>query len=284
MGKFSGYLICTDLDGTLYRDDKTVSEENRRAIEYFKSEGGLFTFITGRLPCYSQTAYDAAKPNAPYGCMNGGGVWDGETGKYLFYTEMPDDICDLVEDMDKLFPNVGIQIYCPERVYFSKENDLMPKFRHMTGLPKLNKPYREIDEPIVKVIFGTEDGEAMQEVIRALHEHPYREKITYIQSEPTLYEVLPKGVNKGLAFGKLIEILGIDREKTIAIGDYDNDVGMLREAGLGIAVSNSSPAALAAADLVTVSNNEDALAKLIYDLEAGKIDPRGVREKSRKAR
>lgn len=284
MGKFSGYLICTDLDGTLYCDDKTVSEENRRAIEYFKSEGGLFTFITGRLPCYSQTAYDAAMPNAPYGCMNGGGVWDGETGKYLFYTEMPDDICDLVEDMDKLFPDVGIQIYCPERVYFSKENDLMPKFRRLTGLPKLNKHYREIDEPIVKVIFGTEDGVKMQEVIRALHDHPYREKITYIQSEPTLYEVLPKGVNKGLAFGKLIEILGIDREKTIAIGDYDNDVGMLREAGIGIAVSNSSPAALAAADLVTVSNNEDAVARVIYDLDEGKIDPHGVREKSRKAR
>ena len=271
MGKFSGILFCTDLDGTLYREDKTVSEENRRAIEYFKREGGLFTFITGRLPCYSHTAYDAASPNAPFGCINGGGVYDGEEKRYIWYTEMPRGVLELVEYIDKLFPDVGIQIYCPDRVYFAKENDLMPKFRKLTGLPKLNKHYRDIEEPIVKVIFGTEDRDEMAAVIRALHEHPYRDSVTYIQSEPTLYEVLPKGVNKGLAFGKLIEILGIDAKNTIAIGDYDNDIGMFRSAALGIAVKNSSPAALAEADLVTVSNDEDAVARVIYDLDSGKI-------------
>ena len=46
MGKFDGILICTDLDGTLLKNDKSVSEENLRAIEYFKREGGRFTFVT----------------------------------------------------------------------------------------------------------------------------------------------------------------------------------------------------------------------------------------------
>ena len=50
MGKFDGILICTDLDGTLYKNDKTISEKNKAAIEYFKREGGSFTFVTGRLP------------------------------------------------------------------------------------------------------------------------------------------------------------------------------------------------------------------------------------------
>ena len=72
MGKFDGILICTDLDGTLYRNDKTISDENKAAIEYFKSEGGLFTFITGRMPDYSEEAYMAASPNVPFGCINGG--------------------------------------------------------------------------------------------------------------------------------------------------------------------------------------------------------------------
>ena len=71
MGKFDGILICTDLDGTLYRNDKTISKENKEAIEYFKREGGWFTFITGRMPYYSQQAYNAAKPNVPFGCING---------------------------------------------------------------------------------------------------------------------------------------------------------------------------------------------------------------------
>ena len=50
MGKFDGILLCTDLDDTLLTTDKRVSDENSKAIEYFKSEGGLFTFATGRVP------------------------------------------------------------------------------------------------------------------------------------------------------------------------------------------------------------------------------------------
>ena len=68
-----GILICTDLDGTLLRNDKSISRENSEAIEYFKGEGGYFTFITGRMPYTSRRLYDMVKPNAPIGCINGGG-------------------------------------------------------------------------------------------------------------------------------------------------------------------------------------------------------------------
>ena len=81
---------------------------------------------------------------------------------------------------------------------------------------------------------------------------------------------MPKDVNKGLAFSKLIEHFGIDKNKTLAIGDYDNDVGMLKAAKVGVAVANASESAKAAADFITVSNEESAIARLIYDLEAGK--------------
>ena len=70
MGKFDGILICTDLDGTLYENDKTISSENKKAIEHFKSEDGYFTFITGRMPYYSVDAYNSVKPNVPFGCVN----------------------------------------------------------------------------------------------------------------------------------------------------------------------------------------------------------------------
>ena len=79
MGKFDGILICTDLDGTLYnsdRESRTISKENLNAIEYFKSEGGYFTIVTGRMPCFSDEAYNAVKPNCPFGCINGGGLYD----------------------------------------------------------------------------------------------------------------------------------------------------------------------------------------------------------------
>ena len=69
MGKFDGILICTDLDGTLLRSDKTISRENLEAIEHFKSEGGYFTFITGRMPYFVGDMLEKARPNAPFGCI-----------------------------------------------------------------------------------------------------------------------------------------------------------------------------------------------------------------------
>ena len=78
MKTFEGILICTDLDGTLLRNDKSISRENSEAIEYFKANGGRFTFVTGRMPYFSQKAREMINPNAPIGCINGGGVYDYE--------------------------------------------------------------------------------------------------------------------------------------------------------------------------------------------------------------
>ncbi len=270
MGKFDGILLCTDLDGTLYRNDKTVSKENREAIEYFKREGGFFTFITGRLPYYAQDAYRAAQPNVPFGCVNGGGVYDGETGKYIWTADMPDGVMELVACIDERLPEVGIQVCAFDKTYFSKENETMKIFRRITGLPNRACAYRDVVDPIAKIIFGTEHEDEILAIERTLKSHPLADKFDFIRSERTLFEILPKGTHKGVALAKLTEHLHVDPSKTVAVGDYDNDVGMLQTAGLGVAVANASAAALAAADTVTVSNEEHAIAQVISDLESGK--------------
>ena len=81
MGKFDGFLICTDLDGTLLNDAYKISPENEKAIRYYQAEGGRLTFITGRLYYFAQDSYDLVKPNAPIGTSNGGSVYDFETKK-----------------------------------------------------------------------------------------------------------------------------------------------------------------------------------------------------------
>ena len=269
MGKFDGILICTDLDGTLYRNDKTISDENKAAVEYFKSEGGLFTFITGRMPNYSEDAYKAASPNVPFGCINGGGVYDGEAKKYVWTREMPREVFELVDYVSENFPNVGIQVCTFDKTYFSKETPVMEVFRKITGLPNITRAYREVDEPIAKIIFVSGDEAEMREMANALRSHPMADEFVFTRSERVLFEILPKGVNKGLALEKLVEYLGIDPNKTVAIGDFDNDVGMLRAARLGVAVANASEMARNAADVITVSNEEHAIAKVIGDIENG---------------
>ena len=270
MGKFDGILICTDLDGTLYKNDKTISLENKSAIEYFKREGGLFTFITGRLPYYSTYAYEAVEPNAPFGCVNGGGVYDGVNEQYIWTQELPRSALELVKYIDERFPDVGVQLCCFDKTYFAKDNYTTVKFREITGLPHITCDYRSFSEPLAKIMFCTGDESELLSIERMLRAHELAVDFDFIRSERTLFEILPRGINKSVAIAKLSLHLKIDVSHIIAIGDYDNDAAMLRSAGCGIAVSNASRMALDAADFVTVSNEEHAIARVIFDLESGK--------------
>lgn len=268
MGKFDGILICTDLDGTLYGSDKTISRENAEAIAYFKREGGAFTFITGRMPQYSTEAYRAVCPNVPFGCVNGAGLYDGERGEYVFVMTLPDTVKTMLCEVDRRFPAVGMQVCTPECTYFAKENDVMAWFRSITGVPNISRRYEEVTEPIAKIILATDDAEELCAVEALLRAHPLAPEFSFTRSERAFFEILPQGVHKGVALAKLCEHLG-NLRASVAIGDYHNDIGMFRTATLGVAVANACPEAKAAADHVTVSNDEHAIAQVISDIESG---------------
>jgi len=271
MKKFEGLLFCTDLDGTLFASGGSVSRENLDAIEYFKSEGGLFTFITGRLPQTAEAVCRKVNPNAPYGCVNGGGIWDPWENKYLWSVALPPDAMELVREVDLRLPEIGIQLNTERAIYFNKDNLAMEYFRRATGVPNLACHYTEVEEPVLKVVFAHVDGTQIEALSKLLLSHPRADEFDFIRSEHSLFEILPKGVSKGGALRKMAELLGIDRSKTLAIGDYNNDISMLREAGVGIAVANACAEAKAAADLVTVSNNEHAIATVIGMLDRGEL-------------
>ena len=267
---FDGILICTDLDGTLLKNDKTVSKENLKAIEYFKERGGTFTFVTGRMPYYVGDVLDKVKPNAPIGCINGGGLYDYINKKYLWKKAMPAETVELIKFIDDKFENIGIHVVTFEKTYFSKENSATETFRKITNQKRLIRHYTEVKEPIAKIIFSSDDMEEIVSIGNTLDNYPQSEKFDFMRSEKAFYEVLPKGINKGTSIEKLCKYLDIDINKTISIGDYNNDIPMLKAAKAGIAVSNACDDALKAADYVTVSNEQNAIAQVISDLEKGK--------------
>lgn len=271
MKKFEGILLCTDLDGTLLKNDKSISEENLKAIEYFMSEGGYFTFITGRLPYFVKSIYDKLNPNAPLGCINGGGIYDHRRGEYLWTRELSNECYELIDEVYKEIKNIGIQVNTFNKIYFATENETMKNFRKLTGVENIVKPYREVDEPIGKIVFGDESNETILKLAALLASHTKAYKFDFIRSEHTLYEILPKGNSKGDVMLRIADLLGIDRRRTVAAGDYNNDVSMLKAAGVGVAVSNASPEAKVAADYITVSNEEHAIARIIKDIEEGII-------------
>ena len=154
MDKFKGVLICTDLDGTLLKNDRSVSAENLEAIEYFESRGGIFTFVTGRMPFFARKIYDMIKANGPVGCVNGAGIYDYNKEKYLWTHGLEDGVIELVEYADKSVPGIGIQLNTFDKVYFCKENSAMAAFRESTGLANLTASYYDVKEPLAKILFG----------------------------------------------------------------------------------------------------------------------------------
>lgn len=109
---------------------------------------------------------------------------------------------------------------------------------------------------------GSYDPQEIDRLEQLLKSHPASENFTLVRSVPTLFEILPKGIHKGTVLPVLAKQLGIWEDRVIAIGDYDNDAGMLKTAHLGVAVANATEKAKAAADVITVSNQEHALAQL----------------------
>ena len=271
MPKFQGILLVTDVDGTLLKNDKTISRENLEAIEYFKAEGGLFTIVTGRPSVIVGDIYDAVHPNAPMGCFNGGAIYDVAEDKFLWTKELDRRALTLVEHVDKIMPEMSIQICCFKNSYFCKLNTSLTNHLINEGFPDLRKHYSLVDEPLAKVLFADESEENLFKLRDILNAHPLADEFDFIRSHPEYYEILPKGVSKGELVIRLAELLRVDIQKTIAVGDNDNDASMIKCAGLGVAVENASAEAKKASDLITVSNEEHAIAKIIEDLDTGKI-------------
>jgi len=271
MKKFDGLLFATDLDGTLLKNDKTISKENIDAIKYFKSEGGIFTFVTGRLPKAAKRIFDLVKPNAPCGCINGGSIFDYEKNELLWSVDISRSVLELVEYVDKNLPDMGIEVNVHDKIYFCKKSVATEKHRMNENFPDLSCHYNEVAEPIAKILFAHEKEELMSELIEMLNKHPSAKDFDFVRSDAEYYEILPKGITKGMAVTKIAKMLDINQKKTVAAGDNDNDIPMLLAANIGIAVSNASHGAKNAANYITVSNEEHAIAKIIEDIGIGKI-------------
>lgn len=270
MGKFDGILLCTDLDDTLLTTDKKVSEENARAIEYFKSEGGLFTFATGRVPHGARLMLDFVKPNAPMICFNGGAIYDFNDDKILWSRSLDKEAVRVVEFVDKSFPQAGIEICTADKIYFSNTNRLVEEHKKWEQLPDNDADYHNVSEDWKKVIFMVEEEEIplLRNTIAAA---PFYDSYTFMQSSPWYYELLPKNSSKGDGLLQLAELLGIDKKRTIGVGDNENDIMLVKIAGVGIAVENAVDEVKAAADFVTVDNNSHAIAEIIKGIENGML-------------
>lgn len=270
MGKFDGILLCTDLDDTLLTSDKRISDENSRAIEYFKSEGGLFTFATGRVPMGARLMLEYVHPNAPMVCFNGAAIYDFNDNRILWSRSLDADAVKAVEYIDSLFDFAGIEVCTDDKIYFCRVNRIVEEHQALEKLPDNSLDYHDIPEKWKKVLFMTE-SDRLGLIRNAIASSPFADKYTFVQSSPWYYELLPKDTSKGEGLMHLADLLGIDRSRTVGVGDNENDLMMIKMAGTGIAVANAIEEVKQAADYITADNNSHAIAAVIKAIENGKF-------------
>lgn len=252
-GKFSGYLLCSDFDGTITTDGKNITPENLEAVRYFTSEGGRFTMATGRFPDHF-TPVDDFGINAPVIALGGSVIADISDGVKIISERVidPEIIRKLVAAFESI-PGVERLI-----VHSNSDSVTFTPGDSDTG----EKLATALSRPVCKFI-------VMEEPRIELPLREYMERnfpsLTLEMSWCAGLEGFSKGVCKGSAVKLLRETLG-GIHTVVCVGDYENDISMIKYADIGYAVANASDEVKEAADRITVSNRESAIAAIISEL------------------
>lgn len=270
MGIFDGYLICSDCDGTMTDRKSILQKEDADAINYFQSEGGLFTFATGRFPKYIDKFLEWFHPGTYQVMANGTTLYDVDNRRIVHEVTMdpPKEILEFLRDN-----GLCHLIYVDHQNHSTGWCDSQEMIERMkqwgddrVKYPTLDELYTDGDpEPWHKVNFCFDTVEQAEKAEKALKEAFPEE--TFVRSWATGIEILPRNGGKGACVNKLRELLGDKIHTVVCAGDYDNDISMLEVADIGYAVANASDNCKNVADRITVSNEEHAIRQIIRDLE-----------------
>ncbi|MBE6644149.1 MAG: HAD-IIB family hydrolase [Ruminococcaceae bacterium] len=251
MAKYDGILIMSDWDGTLSTGG-TVSEENAEAIRGFQCEGGKFTMCSGRNYNYFDAFADFVVPNAPI-CAYNGALIVNTDGRILRRSFLGGEI------FPSLFELAASGHFQKMNVYTPDTNG--PAQKDIKEVLDNTEKYRSMK--LYKTVFVAETEE--QALLGgALAEKILPDGYTAVRSWSTGLEILKHSASKGEALKFLKSYLGA--RLAVAVGDFENDVDMLRAADIGYAVANAASSAKAAADRITVAAEESAIAKIIREL------------------
>ena len=254
-------LIAMDLDGTLNNDQKVITEKTIAALMAAQRAGIRLALASARPSPGLYKERDILNLQDYDGILmsyNGGRIVDAATGKVLFETSMNlEETKDVLRKLESLpvtpILDDGVQFYVD---YECRNN-------HMT-CQEVGNLAEFLSFAPIKILMSVlpEELPEVQQKIAAF----LPESLTVVQTAAFYLEVIPKVINKGQGIRDICKVLGIRTAEVIAFGDAANDIPMLKEAGMGVAMGNASQAVKDAANMVTLSNNEDGIAAALEKL------------------
>jgi Cof subfamily protein (haloacid dehalogenase superfamily) len=255
-------LVATDMDGTLVRTDHSVSAFSHEVLRRVVAAGVPVVGVTGRGPRLREiTAHDL--PMARYlVCAQGGYVLDTVDNAALSVVRLPAEVArDAVKLLEDELGPVLVTVEAGENAGAA-----------LHGEPGFTWPF---PEPWLE---ATRDVALHGELLKVFVKKPGLDPDTFLAAARRLIppelcdvtysglgflEICPSGVSKAVGLASVAERLGVGAADVLAFGDMPNDVAMLAWAGRGVAVANAHAEVLAVADEVTLSNDEDGVAKYL---------------------
>jgi len=267
-------LIISDLDGTLLRDDHTLSDYTKAVIHKVSEQGIDFMLATGRIFGGATQYAKALQLNTPILACNGALIKEAE-GRLIYGMPLQEDVLseifDVLEERSLYF-----HCYGEESFYTEKFSD------HLSGFYAFNKalpeeeqfPMVEINpreligkDTIYKVLARCSGEEVRKELYDRLSKIPGTSvTVSWYDS----FDICAENVSKAAAIERYARSKGIEASEIICFGDNYNDIEMVQYVGLGVAVENGVDELKEVADYVTGNNNEDGVAKAIEKFVFGK--------------
>ena len=238
MGKFTGVMLVSDFDDTLYGSSLHVLDVDRCAIRSFIEQGGLFTVATGRAhkTFAPQIEIEDIPLNAPVVLSNGAAVYDFHTDSPVRYAYLPDRVLNDLADVCEKFPTLGFEAYHGNEIYVYNPNKVTEMHMARVGMDYTVSPIVDIPQPITKVILE-QDPDTLKQVQTYMREKA-GENYEVIFSNRVLLELTAKGSHKGGSALWVADYMGIDRDHLYCVGDNQNDLPMLQVAKIGFAPEN----------------------------------------------
>lgn len=268
---FDGYLIISDIDGTLL-DNGILPERNCEKIKYFISRGGKFSLSTGRVLKAVSAVTEKIEDISPSILANGAMIYDFKNRSVLFGDYIGESGHRFAEYIIENHPEIGLEIHSKDNIFSfnaTKENSDHEKYENFKAE---NADFSYVDSlEWTKVIYLPEPefhGALEKEIDNSCAECDFFKSSAMIFGEKRHYfEQVNKGVSKAKAAKRLCEILKINPEKCCAAGDYYNDLEVLKTSGYSGVPYEAPDDIKSAADEILCSVKKGCVGDFIDRLE-----------------
>lgn len=263
-------LLALDLDGTLLSTKKEITSKTLDAMNEMLDKGHFITIDSGR-PIFGMKPitdkYDIFKRENFYLLGNQGGLgFDIQKQKTFFVNHMDHrkavELAKYVYD-EKLF----IFAFDESFMYVFEDNDYVVRYNKSSDCPVkvVDSPEDFMGIELCKIIVCSYDYPELLVDFKNNHEGEFADYFSAMFSCPEFLEFIPKGTGKDKGLQILADLLKVDINDTIAVGDERNDITMLKAAGIGCCMANGADEAKAVADYITENDNDhDGIAEVIY--------------------